>query len=261
MLSVRTSAGQNRYSPDAPTEWDIIYRTSSPVSITPLVWCHGNHGTALGDFFGYRTTLLALAQRHVVIGADLGGNTFGNDLSIQRVEEALDYLTTKGAFGPAVLVGASMGGLVAMNWAVRNLDRVAAVAGIVPALNLDAPPGHPAEPFVDAAYPPAYDTGNPEHTSHDPVLFADDFPPDIPIGLWYSNNDTTVPPDDNALAFEAARPETHVVDYGAWGHGGINVAGVQVAAWLETLDYASEYDIEGAYGAGPYGLQAYGGAA
>lgn len=229
-LAVRTSLGQSRY---VAGEWDAVFRTTSLPATTPLVWCHGNYGTAAGDYSGYHAELRQLSQRHTVIAADLGYNTFGNDTGITRVGQALDYLAaTWGATGPAVLVGASMGGQVALNFAVRYRERVAAVAGIIPALSLTAQPGNPAADEIDLAFPPAYDAGNPTHLAHDATHFAPDLPDDMPVHLWTSSNDPICIPAFTA-AFLAARPQTGHTDIGAHGHGGIDVAVPLVTDWLE----------------------------
>ena len=255
MLAVRSSAGQGRY--EAPFEWDVVFEAISRPGGRPLVWCHGNNGSATGDYNFYNAELRLLAQRHTVMAADLGGNTFGNDTGITRVGQAIDRLVALGASEPAILVGASMGGAVALNFAVRHPERVAAVAGIIPALTLSVPPGNPAEAAIDAAYPPAYDPGNPAHLDHDPLAFAGDLPADMPIGIWYSTTDPLCLPE-TAIAFGAARTQTRLVPFGPYGHSGIDIAVPSAAEWLASLDVVQPSG--NAYGQGAYGSGIYGGA-
>jgi pimeloyl-ACP methyl ester carboxylesterase len=233
MLAVASNAGLGRY---VANEWDAVLRpVSSRVARTPLVWCHGNNGTTLTDHSGYNLQLRQLAQRHTVIAADLGYNTFGNATGVTRVGQALDYLAAShGASGKAVLVGASMGGAVALNYAVRYPERVTAVVGIIPTLSLDAADASPVAANIDAAYPPAYDPANPAHLAHDPVAFADDLPAEIPVHLWTSSNDPLCLPAHTA-AFLAARPLTQHTDLGPLGHAGIDVAVPLAVQWLATV--------------------------
>lgn len=232
MLAIRTSVGQDRYGPAG--EWDAIFQTMN-TGKPPLIWCHGNHGTAVTDFDNYGTELRLLAQRYTVIAADLGFNAFGNDIGVTRVGQAAAYLAASWASsGPVVLVGASMGAAVALNYARVHPENVAAVACIIPAVDLDVPDVHPAADEIDLAYPPAYDPGNPTMAAHSPVLFASALPADMPIHLWTSSDDTTVLPA-TADAFVAARPQTGRTVFGAYGHGGINVAVPLVVDWLRSL--------------------------
>jgi pimeloyl-ACP methyl ester carboxylesterase len=194
------------------------------------VWCHGNNGTALGEHLAYGSTLNLLAQRYTVVVADLGGNTFGNDTGVTRVGQVIDYLAAQwGSSGRAVLVGASMGAAVALNYAVRFPEKVRTVAGIIPAVDLVVPADNPAKANIDLAYPPSF--SNAQYGDHNPVLFADDLPTWMPIGLWTSSNDPICYPA-TADAFVAARPQTHRVDIGPRGHAGVNLAAADVAGWL-----------------------------
>lgn len=231
MLAIRTSIGQDRYGPAA--EWDAVFTPANPGK-PPLIWCHGNYGTAQADYSAYSTELRLLAQRYTVIAADLGFNTFGNDTGVTRVGQAVAYLAASWASsGPVVLVGASMGAAVALNYAVRFPANVAACALIIPALSLLVDPSHPAADEIDAAYPPAYNDAT-NGPTHSPIQFAGNLPTDMPIHLWTSSDDPTVPPA-TADAFVAARPQTGRTVFGAYGHGGINVAAPLVASWLATL--------------------------
>lgn len=233
-LAIRSSAGQGRY---VAAEWDVtMWPISLPVADRPpLVWCHGNYGTALADASTYGNELRLLAQRHTVIAADLGFNTFGNDTGITRVGQVLDYLAAAhGLTAPAVLVGASMGGAVALNYAVRFPERVAAVVGIIPALSLDAPETNPAFDEIDAAYGGLYDPANPAHLAHDPIAFAGDLPDDMPVHLFTSSNDPQCLPAHTA-AFLAGRPQTMHTSIGAHGHGGIDVAVPMAVEWLRGI--------------------------
>lgn len=233
MRAARSSFGDGRY---VAGEQDVTLMTTHVPTAgrTPLIWCHGNYGTAAADFAAYDTQLRLLAQRHTVIAADLGFNTFGNPIGTTRVGQAIAYLAASwGSSGPAVLVGASMGAAVALNYARVHPENVAAVACIIPALDLNVANDHPAADEIDLAYPPAYDDAV-HGPTYSPVQFARSLPGGMPIHLWTSSNDPTVAPA-TADMFVARRPQTGRTDIGAQGHGGISLAVPKVADWLTTL--------------------------
>lgn len=230
MLAVRSTYNIGRY---VANEGDATFSTVAGYNgdLPVLVWCHGNNQTALSDYDGYNAQLQLLAQTHFVVAADFGGQTFGNDTGVTRVGQLLDYLGAS----TATLVGASMGGAVALNYAVRYPERVRAVAGLIPAVSFtDIAVDNPAKANLDLAYPPAYDDSNPDHAAHNPALFAASLPATMPIHLFTSSDDPTCPPS-MADAFVAARPQTLRTVFGAYGHGGINVAAPLAAAWLASV--------------------------
>lgn len=228
-LAICSTYGTDRY---AAGEGDATFGTVRALrgDEPGLLWFHGNNQTALTDRINYRTELRLLAQSHHVVAADTSGNSFGNDDGITQAIAAADHygLTTFVAFG------VSMGAALALNLARLHPSRVSAVVGIIPALDLNVDGAHPAADEIDAAYPPAYDPGDPTHTAHSPVTFAATLSATLPIGLWTSSTDTTCPPA-TADAFVAARPQTHRTVFGAYGHGGISVAVPLAAAWLTTV--------------------------
>lgn len=218
--------GQGRY---VASEWDCTFVTTASLGVARpwLVWCHGNNATALGDYTGYNTVFRLLSQNFNVVVADLGGSTFGNDTGTLRTGQLLDYYNITSAY----FLGASMGASVAINYAVRNPTRVAAIACVIPALQFnDVEPTHPAYDELNLAYPPAYDeqTHGPQYN---PVQIADQLPSEMPVALWTSSNDTTTPPS-TADEFVAARPQTERTVFGAFGHGGIGTAAPLINEWL-----------------------------
>jgi predicted alpha/beta hydrolase family esterase len=230
MLSVRTREVTGLY---VPGETIVSFTTTHSIETprTALFWCPGNNQTAASDYTSYGSLLQLLAQTFDVYIADYGGSTFGNDTGIARVEDVYTYAEVD----EAVLVGASMGNAVMMNYTVRNPEKVIALAGIIPALSLyTEDPEHPAGDEIDAAYPPAWDPENPDHYSHHPIGFANEIPDTIPVGLWMSTNDTLCTPA-HADAFCAARPSTKRVDFGAYGHGGVTVAVPLAYEWLRSV--------------------------
>lgn len=104
-----------------------------------VVACHGASGTEeqmLGTWPAYpRAVILAIvAAGYPVIAPYAGGNTWGNDTAMSRVTEAVAYgrANLGASEAPAVLLGFSMGGCNALNWAKRNRADTACVVGVVP---------------------------------------------------------------------------------------------------------------------------------
>lgn len=183
-----------------------------------VIWCHGSGEDASTSYLnGYRL-VTELAKRSTVHVGDLGFQTWGNDTVVTRIDEAIDHLeATYGVTTPVVLVGISMGGCSALNYALRNPDKVAGVAAVIPLVDLDNSRNNAALsyrwPEIDAIYgtPPA------DYSEHSPVEFAAQLDPEMPIHVWSSSDDTLAPQSTHE-AFVAARPQTGFSDIGAVGH-------------------------------------------
>lgn len=110
-----------------------------------VLWVHGYVGSSTfglpGLPFGSGSDLQKFARRgHLIAGADLGGgSTWGNALARERVDDIWRYLKQNyGVRGDKFVVYcASMGGQLALNYAVRKPYNVAAIGGFVPVINLD----------------------------------------------------------------------------------------------------------------------------
>ncbi len=238
-LSLHVKAGQGRYASDGtgPIEWDSMWiPTSKYYTIKKAaVWCHGNNGTQHGDYSSYGTSVFhPIAQTHALMVSDLGGSTFGNDLGILRLGQALDYLeNTWNMEAPFTVVAASMGASVALNYTARHPERIKALALIIPAIDFStAEPGNPALTNLNLAYPPAYDEET--HGAYNPINQVDDLPEDLPIHIWYSSNDPVALPSA-VEEFLSLRPQTESTILGALGHSGVATAGPLVASWINTV--------------------------
>ena len=222
---IRSSFGQSRY---VAGEWDAIF--DRPGVTRPLIWCHGNNGNATNDFSGYSYVFNLFARYFKVYVADLGGNTFGNDTGIARVASLVTYAGN----GPVVLVGASMGASVAINYAVRNPTKVLAIANVIPALDFNSvDSSNLGWTNLNAAYPPAYNAAT-DGPTHNPLQIANQLPSNLPVKLWTSSDDPTCPPA-TADAFVAARPQTQRTVIGAYGHGGIAIAAPDMLNWMKAF--------------------------
>lgn len=162
------------------------------------------------------------------------GLSYGNDAAIAAVtatrtaqlQTALGCRTDKVA-----VVGRSMGGCQALNWARQNKAAVAAIALVCPLVNLVDAHDRVFEAEVDAAYGThaAYLAGLP---THDPTAYAAELA-GIPIRIWYATDDTSILPA-HVLAFAAAvGASCSTVSMGPVGHT-VTAAPVEdVAAFLD----------------------------
>lgn len=83
-----------------------------------------------------RALARALAERFPMVSVDVS-STWGNDAGIGRIDSARTFLGTLGcATDQIVLVGASMGAVVALNYARANPTRVAGLVAIMPAADV-----------------------------------------------------------------------------------------------------------------------------
>lgn len=228
----RTSFSRGRIT-SAPTEYDLIYdRGHYPGrSEIPIVFCHGSGENATTTMSNpYSNHMMnVLARRNKVVAGDFGGQTWGNDTAISRIDEAVSYVG-----GSAILIGASMGACSALNYTRAHPTKVLAVAGIIPLLDLSTliSLGYTAQ--INAAYPPAYDD-EVHGPTHSPVQYAQTLPEDLPIALWTSSNDPLALPS-TADEFVSLRPQTERFNLGPQGHNGA-LSTDSLAAWIRLLTY------------------------
>lgn len=124
----------------------IMPNDRSHVGRRGVIFCHGYNDTAcksainltLGS--GIPPLLRELAKRGVaVVAADLGGQTFGNDLAMTRIGQARSYLQAEGCATDKVLfVADSMGNWLASRYAADNPGQVASILAIEPGVDLNA---------------------------------------------------------------------------------------------------------------------------
>lgn len=220
-------------------ETDVVFGTvKTDLHTQPrgIVFAHGSGEVAADTPLRHGRLFAKIAKRASVHAGDLGFQTWGNDLVVTRIGQAITYLQSIGVTTPVGLVGVSMGGLSVLNYALRFPENVACVAGVIPATDL-ADLRANTDPAMTAVYgeidaiygaPP-----NADYTGHSPILFAADLPATMPIYFWSSSDDPLVRPP-TIDAFLAARPQTGHTDLGALGHtdAAVDAASTEVNAWL-----------------------------
>jgi pimeloyl-ACP methyl ester carboxylesterase len=189
-----------------------------------VVYCHGaaRDATSCRDYTNYGTLHLvnALAEHFPVLSVDAGGPlAFGNATAVARVGDAVSHLqgTLNATSGTVLLVGASMGALSCLNYAKAHSEKVAAVVGVIPALDLnDIVVNDRAGlgPSVDAAYGGAYSEAT-HGATYNPATYAATFT--TPTRLYYASDDTTAIPGA-VTAFDTACGVASAVSLGALGH-------------------------------------------
>lgn len=172
-----------------------------------------------------------------MLAAGYGGDTWGNDTAIARTLEAQSYLqgVMGGTAGQIALLGGSMGGLNAINYARAYPANVACLALIVPVVDLadmhDNNRGGLAASIETAyggssGYAAAVGTKNPAvNTSEIAAL-------NIPTRIWYSTSDT-VTTTASQTTFGAAVGAT-MTSLGAIGHSMSSIVPSQVSAFIDT---------------------------
>jgi pimeloyl-ACP methyl ester carboxylesterase len=198
-----------------------------------IVFCHGSGGLAADALLLSRMLLHEISRTATVHVGDLGGQTWGNDIAVTRIGEAVTLLKNTYGCTKIALVGASMGGLNALNYIVRESDELECAVLLIPATDLVSLRANPwitvRWPEIDAIYgaPP-----NEDYTGHNPVDFADEIDPDFPMKIWWSNNDPLVYPYTIAN-FLAARPQTEHFDMGAVSHDVPIAFNDDIRRWLD----------------------------
>jgi pimeloyl-ACP methyl ester carboxylesterase len=208
---------------------------------TPVIFCHGVLVGAQQTFNAEGQVQRELADLYEVTsgGADLGGlSTWGNDASIAAVSALITYMgSTYGTkTARVVLYGTSMGALTALNWAMANPTKVAAVGLTAPAVSLQGI--HDRDPIglaalIDTAYTnhagyvAALPVHDPSHANNRDVIRS--------LGnrmrVWYSTDDNVIAASE-VLAF-AGYSGCVLDSMGAIGHAASASALSAVAQWLD----------------------------
>lgn len=235
-----TRAGFGQYRAN---EWHV---ESLPHAYRPgrrlVIWCH-EHGAggltfnAVRDYQGQS----ALAEYGLpAASADLGGPShWGNDAAVAAIDDLWLLMRNKWAVAAdkVLLLAGSMGNLVAFNYLRANPGKVAAVASLLPAVDLayfhDVNPEANADPAeIEAAYGglAAYQAALPTHS---PAVHKASGAPakSVPIRIWSSTNDPLIP---NATAAQfAADVGASTASLGAVGHSfGTELDRRDLARWL-----------------------------
>lgn len=197
-------------------------------------------GAAAATAAAHGYTVAACDAGTPLLGPGYGPVSWGNDSALTATEDHVALCTT-GAWAPVVadsgkvaLVGYSMGFLTAVRYAVAHPDKVAALIGMVPAVNLawaysvgnatrrqqicdaygvgGAPPG---------TLPSACNEGDPTHgTNADAIAALVDA--GVPVEVWSSIGDTEadVDPDPHVVADWAALVGARHRTIQSGGHSG-----------------------------------------
>ena len=231
---MRTSYGRGRIT-TIPTEYDLIYDRAytpgrSPVTV---IFCHGSGENATTTMTKpeSHSQMRAFAKNNRVLVGDFGGQTWGNDVVIKRVKEAVDYA----GGDPVVLVGASMGGCNALAFTRAYPEKVLGVALLIPLLDITTILDMGYESQVDAAYGGNYDDAV-HGPYHNPVRYATELPASLPIKMWTASNDPLALPS-TADEFVSLRPQTERQDLGPVGHTGLAIIAStpSMTSWIRSV--------------------------
>lgn len=178
-------------------------------------------------------------QGFTMLSSDWGGpSTWGNDTAVARLERGRQVLVEQGCAADKVaLVGVSMGGLNALNYAVAHPGRVAAIVAIVPAADLEDI--RALGPVANRNVTTALGIG--EHDRIPPrsraILNAETLKTVGPVRLYYSTADRTTRPGPIEALGEAIRQPAIVIST-TLDHSDDQVAAVpkdEVAALLHEV--------------------------
>lgn len=132
-----------------------------------------------------------------IAGIDVG-ESFGSPEGRVGFSALYDELTQRRGFAlRPVLLGRSRGGLMALNWAAENPEKVAAFAGIYPVCNLVSYPGLAKAAPAYGLTPAQLEALLAEHNPIDrlaPLARAR-----VPLLMIHGDIDTLVPLEDNSL--------------------------------------------------------------
>lgn len=150
-------------------EGAVLVRPDTPGARHGVLSVHGAGSGATHLLAPYgnqsiQTDMIAGAG-FTIFSGDYGGDTWGNSTGMDRMTAAYQYAQTLPGVTPGrvALVSGSMGGLVSLNWAAANPDKVSAIVSCIPVINPNdivtnnrTLGGQPYAPYVNAAYPGGY---------------------------------------------------------------------------------------------------------
>lgn len=230
------SYGSGRYF-TGEGDWFVAPRTYKPDgTLRGVIYCHGAGSTVAGyvaDPTSAQYRLIqAIGSAFPTAVCDLGGVlTWGNATMRSRVDSARAWLQGPwGAkAGTVLLVGYSMGGAGALNYAQGSPGTVAALAGIMPVTDIAemyATDRGSYRASIGTAWGVTYPAPLPVGASP-----AASYGQALPLSFWTASNDTTALPAPAAVLAASVGGAVH--DVGPVGHSGVDAVPIpDVLAFL-----------------------------
>lgn len=224
------SFGLGRYQA-AEQDWQAKPR-NFPAANRGVLYCHGagQDATSMSDATktGQVPLIRGIASQYPTIAPDLGGAfTWGNSTCQTRAETARGYLGTgMGAVNAKIhLVGISMGGLTALQYAKANPTKVASISLILPTVDLDYDFQNDAQ-SSRASIGTAWGVTFPTPLPAGAKILAD-ASYGLPMKIWYVTNDPyTLTASSTTFA---ANQSASAVSLGTLGHTETAFAAVPIA--------------------------------
>lgn len=205
----------------------VTCRPQTQTTKRGVIFCHGAGGSALNALHLTGIPRQAEIVRTVadegytVLAGDFGGaQTWGNDTSLTRVGQAVTHLTALSGVntGKVHLIGISMGGLVALNYAKANPTLVSSVTALIPTIDLKHVYDEDVQSsaaLIDTAYGGTYvdDDQKADHNPHHWGPLEASF---VPTRIWHASDDEWCPLA--SYTDFAATPNTTLTNVGALGH-------------------------------------------
>jgi dienelactone hydrolase len=227
-MPLSTSIGTGQYVA-AETHMGCNGRYVKPAA-RRTVLIHGGWGqSALSNMPPDNITRTVGEMGGPVMYADyVNGKQWGNDTVQSRISSLWSF--AQSSFGAktdkVVLYGTSMGGCCVLNWAIRNVAKVAAILLVIPVVDLGdvydnnrtSSLGFTASTDIDAAYGGAGSFSGTVRTTHNPTLNAGALA-GVPILQFYSGTDPVCVPSTQTAFQAAVGSSCTIVNMGNYGHG------------------------------------------
>jgi hypothetical protein len=232
---VITSYGIGEYAASEAHVLSVRCDTPLNSTVRGLMWSHpGTHNARVDAVTTHRYIADSFAEvGYVVLATDMGGpSPWGNNAARDRAIDTASYLRIRGASSESlVAAGASLGTPAALYWALNHPFDVAAVALIVPTVDINDiyvnnRAGLAARIAAAWGSASAWEAAEP---TRNPINYAADLT--FPIGIWYAPDDP-VCVRASIEAFAAAHGRTTLFSMGDVGHTMPPTALTQMAEWL-----------------------------
>lgn len=241
--------------PSGGTETDVLWLPDGyqrDGTRRGVVYCHGaneNAITPLAGALAFKAALAALLEQvatvYPVVSIDAGTpvdgtttslNNWGNANGQTRLGQAVTWLQTATTGGGAksgtvILVGESMGHVLAMNWAQAHASSVACIVGMIPVCDLDQIRDNTlaGQISISGAWatgtwtaphtPPLPSTANPAvHANHSNIVST-------PHRMYYATDDVIAVPAAVVALQADLGAACSLVDISPGGHGAVGNIG------------------------------------
>lgn len=178
--------------------------TPSPTK-NGVMYCHaaGSDGSDIINPYAGQSILMqkiAALGYNCFSGQHGGPQTWGNQTALNAMTQSYNHIQTLSGTTPGkiALVGNSMGGLAALNWAKANIAKVSCIVGVIPVINVTDIKVNDRQGYgsiINAAYGGSWLEATYGASYNPATIAASGVYDDTPMLFFYGTTDTLCVPE------------------------------------------------------------------